>query len=263
MASEPGRAPASHAASWRDLLDELERSLRDASRAVGRLRQRLEDGGDSAVSSPLSRAFEPIAPSDLKAPSRLEHEATAPEVVSGDTKPPVEMADRLAAFERARSSLGAPNAGDAEAREVDAETEGDSVLSPAERSARLSAFERVWERIERERVEQGVEARPEPAKERHGVELLPQQYLITVEDKESRVDLAPLHRALLTLAPADDISLVSFAKGVPVISLRTQGELDMERLREAVAAATGRGCDVIPQDNGRIFLRLAPVEEET
>ena len=110
--------------------------------------------------------------------------------------------------------------------------------------ARNAAFERLWERIDHERLEQQAEAPPE-RKAPRGLDLLPQQYLVTIEDRESAVDLVPIHRALLGLAKMEDVSLVSYANGAPVISLRVQGELEHERLREAIAAATDRQCELI------------------
>lgn len=125
-----------------------------------------------------------------------------------------------------------------------------------------STFERLWERIELERREraEGPAAVEEPA--RRGVDLLPQQYLMTVEDREGKVDLIPLHRALLGLVPMEDVALLSFANGVPVISLRVVGGLDLERLGSAVSGAMDRLCEVIQQDNGRLYLRLKAREED-
>ena len=120
-----------------------------------------------------------------------------------------------------------------------------------------STFERLWDRIElerRERDEQGANGAAGP--ERRGLDLLPQQFLMTVEDREGKVDLIPLHRALLGVVPMEDVALLSFGNGVPVISLRIVGELNLERLGNAVADAMDRQCEVIPQDNGRLYLRL-------
>jgi hypothetical protein len=125
----------------------------------------------------------------------------------------------------------------------------------AEQRAR-STFERLWERIELERRERDPAA-SEGGHDRKGLELLPQDYMMTVEDREGKVDLIPLHRALLGLVPVEAISLLSFANGVPVISLRSDGELDLDRLGSAVSAAMDRQCEVIPQDNGRVYLRLS------
>ena len=126
----------------------------------------------------------------------------------------------------------------------------------AEQRAR-STFERLWERIELERRERDPQNGGEAAHDRKGLELLPQDYMMTVEDREGKVDLIPLHRALLGLVPVESISLLSFANGVPVISLRSDGELDLDRLGSAVSAAMDRQCEVIPQDNGRVYLRLS------
>ena len=82
-----------------------------------------------------------------------------------------------------------------------------------------------------------------------------------LEFGESAVDLVPIHRALLGLAKMEDVSLVSYANGVPVISLRVQGELEHERLREAIAVATERECELIDQENGKLFIRLSWAEE--
>lgn len=110
--------------------------------------------------------------------------------------------------------------------------------------------------MEKER-ENLAEASSEP----RGLDLLPQQYLLTVEDRESAVELAPLQRALAGVADMDDMSLVSFANGVPVISIRVQGELDLDRLSAAVERAMDRECETIPQDNGRLYLRLRPRQD--
>ena len=94
-----------------------------------------------------------------------------------------------------------------------------------------------------------------------GLEHLPQTYRITVEDRDGTpVDLVTIHRALLTFAAADDISLINFANGVPIVSIRVEGELDLERLAAAISAATSRQCEVIPQDKGKLFLRLSSEE---
>ena len=126
----------------------------------------------------------------------------------------------------------------------------------AEDPAALSAFERVWDRIEREKGAKQDEPPSEPPSERRGLDLLPQQYLLTVEDREGEVDLASLHRAVLSLERIEEFSLVSYANGVPVISLRVAGELDLEQLSGVVARAMDRQCEAIPRDNGRLYLRM-------
>ncbi|MDZ4278348.1 MAG: hypothetical protein U1B78_04335 [Dehalococcoidia bacterium] len=194
---------------WRQALDDLERSLRDASRAIGMLRHSLEM--EDLRAGPVSAA----APA-MPAPA-------APE------QPP---------------DPAAPEGDDAE----------------VENGSRASPFERLWERIEHERLEKQQEA-PDAAPKRRGLDALPQQYLVTVEDKEHEVDLVPLHRAFLNVAGMDEVSLVSFANGVPVISLRVEGELDFDRLSEAVGTTMGRQCEAIPQENNRLHLRLKARED--
>lgn len=163
--------------------------------------------------------------------------------------------------------------------------ENDEETRTSERAAvqsaeetRNAAFERLWERIDHEKLEQRGEAPPDgeassdveappdgraprEGKAPRGLDLLPQQYLITIEDRESAVDLVPIHRALVGLAKMEDVSLVSYANGVPVISVRHQGGLEHEQVREAIAVATDRQCELIDQENGRLFIRLSWPEE--
>ncbi len=146
------------------------------------------------------------------------------------------------------------------ARLAEAAQAGEPVLAvprpaiPAQGDVGRSAFDRLWDRIEGERETKPEDTASEPAEERRGLDLLPQQYVMTVEDQEGAVDLIPLHRALLGLEVIQEISLVSYANGVPVISLRTEGELDLVRLDDAVSEAMDRQCEVIPQDNGKLYL---------
>ena len=136
--------------------------------------------------------------------------------------------------------------------------EPEPVIS-AKGSAGVSAFERFWKR-DADAEPEREDVTEEPPTEPRGLDLLPQQYLITVEDREQSVDLVPLHRAFLSLAKMEDISLVSCANGTPVVSLRVIGELDYTTLGEAVSTALAQECEVIPQDTGRLFLRLSPRE---
>lgn len=133
-----------------------------------------------------------------------------------------------------------------------------AVAANGPNSGAYAPFERLWERLEQER---GKQQQPEEKEEVRGLDLLPRQYLMTVEDRESTVDLVPLHRALQGLTGVQEISLVSFANGVPVVSIRTDRELNLEQLGIAVGLAMDRECEVIQQDNGRIFLRLKPVAD--
>jgi len=130
---------------------------------------------------------------------------------------------------------------------------------PSKDADPYTPFERLWERMEHERIERQSQGTAEP--ERHGLDLLPQMYLVTVEDREHRVDLVPLHRALQGIEGVEEITLVSFANGVPVVSLRAKHQLDLEQLSGAVGSTLRRACELIPQDNGRVFLRLTPLEK--
>ncbi len=132
---------------------------------------------------------------------------------------------------------------------------------PAKGEAGRSAFDRLWDRIESEQESKDEEPPAEPSEERRGLDLLPQRYLITVEDREGSVDLVPLHRALMGVEGVEEVSLVSYANGVPVISLQAEGELDLEQLDSAVGRAMDRQCEVIPQENGKLYLRMQARED--
>ena len=127
---------------------------------------------------------------------------------------------------------------------------------------RSGNFDNVWQRLQHEREERSNASIEEVADVR-GLGTLPQSYRMTIEDKDGTpVDLVTVHRALLSFAPADDVSLNNFANGTAVISLRTTGELDLDELASVIGAATSRECEVIPQGQGKLFLRLS-VEEDT
>ena len=230
----------SPAADWREALDTLERSLREAVQAIAVLRRSLE-GGALQTRSPASASREIAAPSHgatplalREFPSRAEQEEQPEPAVHGAA---------------AEEGTAAPD-------------EGSSGESPAEQGS-LAAFERVWARLEQERLARGQEsAEKEPSAPR-GLALLPRQYLITIEDRESKVDLVALHRALLGLSGIEDVSLVSFTNGVPVISLRVTGDLALDQqLSEAVSTAMDRQCEVIQHDSGKLFLRLTPRHDQ-
>ena len=210
------------APNWQDALDELERAIRDASWAITLLKHSLQGEASPARARP-----EPLPPpaqdddDDVYVPALAEPQAVA-----------------------------APAAPMAAAPTAPAEQ------PPGDDSYGRSTFERLWDRIERERMEKEpgeAAAQGEPLR---GLDLLPQQYLMTVEDRETRVDLVPLHRALLSIAGMDDVSLVTYANGVPVISIRVQGELDLDKLQNAVGLGMDRECEVIPQENNKLFIRL-------
>ncbi len=193
---EPRPADNVDVATWQQALDDVDRSLREALRAIGQLRRGLE--GAERPASATQQGIEKAA----------------------------------------------------------------SVLEAALDGGGRSTFERLWDRIEHEKLEKQSESAQEPGTERRGLDLLPHQYLMTVEDRESKVDLVPLHRALLGLVPVENIALVSFANGVPVISMRSEGELDLDQLGEAVSVAMDRQCEVISQDSGRLYLRLRSWQDQ-
>ena len=124
-----------------------------------------------------------------------------------------------------------------------------------------AAFDRLWNRIESEGTGGDGGRAESSAPERTGLDLLSEQYLLTVEDREGRVDLVSLHRAILSLKGVEDLSLVSYANGVPVVSLRTEPDFDPEQIGVAVGKAMDRLCEVIPQGNGRLYLRTRAREE--
>ena len=226
----------SPAADWREALDTLERSLREALQAIAVLRRSLE-GHAPEARTPASASPEIELPQPRTEPAPIR-EFTAR----------AEQEAQAAAARPAEAGAGASGEG--------------SLGGPPAEQASLAAFERVWARLEQERLARGQEsAEEEPAAPR-GLALLPRQYLITVEDRESKVDLVPLHRALLGLLGIEDVSLVSFANGVPVISVRVTGELDLDQLSETVAVSMDRRCEVIQHDSGRLFLRLTPRDDQ-
>ena len=281
---------------WRSPLEELEQTLSEVRRALSALRTSLESGGE--IQLPGVEVREP-AVEKLEGPGSDEAPTAMPAASVADPTQGESVGDtlRLISKKSAAAGEGPEATADDEAqpagfqavwqriKSVRQEGQGDGpsaaeTAKPSEFAApptpasneelrdqaeavgksRLSSFEGVWERLERERKERS-DGDIEDIADVRGLEHLPQSYRITVEDRDGTpVDLVPIHRALLTFAPADNISLVSFANGVPVVSLRTDGELDLERLSEVIGAATSRQCEVIPQDKGKLFLRLSSAE---
>lgn len=246
---------------WRSPLDELERTLSEVGRALSALRASLEhDTKTGDVSPPLG--------------ANPDEPAEEPETI-----PDAEGEIAPANFEEVWSRINKqrPKGGSDESAKADiSERPGFSKPPPtlpaldhdlSEEAqevgkSRLSSFEGVWERLERERKERS-DGDIEDIAEVRGLGHLPQTYRITVEDRDGTpVDLVLIHRALLTFAPADNISLVNFANGVPIVSIQMEGELDLDRLATTIGAATSRHCEVIPQEKGKLFLRLS-VEEGT
>lgn len=210
---EVGTDAPSGQSEWSRALDSLERGLREASQATALLRKVLRD----AVPDVSHQGSPPVAQDTLGA---------ATEEPSPDTE--------------------------AAAPQIEAPTPPPAAPAPDKPKAGSSAFDHLWERIEREKIEREAPEVPSP----RGLDALPQQYLMTVEDQEGKVDLVPLHRGLAAIEGVQEVSLVSYANGVPVVSLRVEGELDTDRLGEAAAQAMDRQCEVIRQDSGRLYLRM-------
>jgi hypothetical protein len=229
MPEQPLEGASAAPSAWHEALEELEWSLRQATRAVSLLRNSLDASpaeAEPAEAAP-SRAAPPLAERTL---------AVAP------------------AAEPVPANGVAP----------DEETSPLKEAPPVQSEGTRATFDRLWDRIERERIERAEPSADEGQQlnRRRGIDLLPQQYLMTVEDREGSVDLVPLHRALLTMPGVEEITLVSYANGVPVISVRTEGELDLDLLGENVGMSMDRLCEVIPQENGKVYLRMkARVEQ--
>ena len=218
MNNQDGATPA----GWQKALDDLESILGEASRAVAALRASLQDSATVAGEGSARQDAEAAAPPPSAEPTAQDGAPVAP--------PPPPSADVTPA-----ASPPAPAAAPA-----------------ADSSPGASAFDRLWDRIENERTEKPVES----SEERRGIDSLPQQFLMTVEDREGKVDLVSLHRALADLPSVEETSLVSYANGVPTLSLRVDGELDLDQLGNVVGTAMNRECEVISQDMGRLYLRM-------
>lgn len=231
--SQSNASEASPPPEWLHALDRLERSLREAAADVVLLRQSLQSGGqDAGQAGPAAAPAAPPPPasapeSGAPEPAAPTSEPAAPEPVPTSAPPPI-----------------TPEA-----------------IAPKGESGRLAAFDRLWDKVEQEKLDKESGKEPEEAAPEHrGLDSLPQQYLMTVEDRESKVDLVPLHRSLASLPGMEEVSLVSYANGVAVVSLRLEGELSLEQLGEVVATAMDRECEVIPQDKTKIYLRLKASE---
>ncbi|MCH8949975.1 MAG: hypothetical protein IIB87_06320 [Chloroflexi bacterium] len=248
MAGQPLRTPSGESAEqpWRSSLDALEAALAEAARAITELRFSLEEES-TANSGPVAVPDDPAANEKSERLTdyervwqRLERERKEPSAAGAEqgglSKP---------------SGPSEPSEPSAAGAEQDDTSKPNSSSEPSEPSA--------------VGVEQDGLSKPsdpsEPS-ELRGLKLLPSNYLMTIEDRDASVDLITLQRGLLTLAPMEDIRLVTYAKGVPVISLRYEGELDLERLSEAIGNATGRRCEVIPQDGFKLYLRLTPNDDQ-
>ena len=205
---------------WRSPLEELERTLSEVGRAIRSLRGALESGD-----------------------------------AGGTAEPPI----HAVVVEEAETQAGKSDTTN-EVSSADKPTVGTTVLGRAKSS--ITSFEHVWERLQREGQERSAApAEEEEIEEVRGLSKLPSEYRITIEDRDGTpVDLLPVQRALRAFASADDVSLLNFANGTAVISMRATGELDLDKLALAIGMATSRECEVIPQDQGKLFLRLSAEE---
>lgn len=80
---------------------------------------------------------------------------------------------------------------------------------------------------------------------------------VIVEDKRHAIPLVPLHRALVAVRAVEDVSLVSYAGGKAVVSVRAVGELDAKALERAVARALGRHCEVAFRDPTNLLIHVS------
>lgn len=216
---------------------------------------------DDLQSAPADERLRALAPEQALAElSRLLHDASqvvdvlrrglaenpaAPVASAQEAEPPPIPVPARAPVESAQES-----------DEGVVETIPAPTLAQARKPDRLAVFDRLLDRIDIEKSAAQEETPSEPSSKASGLDLLPQLYLMTVEDREGNVDLVPLHRALMALATLEEANLVSYANGVPVVSLRVKGELDLEQLGSVVSTAMDRECEVIPQDNGKLYLRM-------
>ncbi|MCH7699702.1 MAG: hypothetical protein IH865_12250 [Chloroflexi bacterium] len=271
---------------WRSPLEELERTLSEVSRAVRGLRDALESGDAGGTAEPpiqavvVEEAETQAGESDTKEAETQTGESDTTNEVSSVGKP----TEGTTVVGRAKSSItsfehvwerlqreghadsAGPAETEAETRAAESDTANKAVRSSESTEGAtavggaksgIADFEHVWARLQREGDTRSA-ARAEEAVEVRGLSSLPSQYRITIEDRDGTpVDLLPVQRALRAFASADDVSLLNFANGTAVISLRTTGELDLDKLASAIGMATSRDCEVIPQDQGKLFLRLS------
>lgn len=92
---------------------------------------------------------------------------------------------------------------------------------------------------------------------RRGLELLPRNYRITVEDKRRGVDLVPLHRALLGMDGVRDMSLLSYSNGVAIVAIESLGGIDPDALAAAVSRAMAREATVEVHNEQTMVVKLA------
>lgn len=157
------------------------------------------------------------------------------------------------------SLTGGPPGPPAYPREVPASRLNVPPVAPATSTA---SAERPWSDEPPSPPTSAPPAPEKPSTRQTGLDLLPRSYTITVEDRReddrrSRVDLAPLHRALMDVEGVRDVRLVSYAHGVATIAVESQGEIDTAQLQSAIAEAMQRECTVLARDDQRIHVRMA------
>jgi hypothetical protein len=109
-----------------------------------------------------------------------------------------------------------------------------------------------------------IDRRPLPAplpplvEPKRGLDLLPRTYRITVEDKRRGVDLVPLHRAMLGIEGARDMSLLNYTNGTAIVALETVDELDPESVRLAMQNAMKRDARIEVHNESTMVVKLTP-----
>jgi hypothetical protein len=135
-------------------------------------------------------------------------------------------------------------------------------VPPAAPAASTTAAEGPWSDDLPSTPESSPPVAEKPATRPTGLDLLPQSYTVTVEDRQeddrrSKVDLAPLHRALMDMEGVRDLRLVGYAHGIATIALELQGEIDVSKMQSAIGEAMQRECTVLARDEQRIHVRMA------
>lgn len=284
LAEEPWRAP----------LESLERKLSELRKAVSVLRDALEESEETgphlqavspkrAPSTPLKTSSElwghEIGAGDNKESftavwdrikKEAQHESDAAkgeEVEAAKTETPEEASGSEEAEASLESDAPAEDPAEAKFKEVwqrlqseqgaGEEAEGGKDAEEEAAEAKPTNLKDIWDKLQRDREGGG----DDPFERVAGDRGLPHEYRMTIEDRDGTpVDLVPLNRALRAFASPEDVTLLSHANGAAVISMRTKEEIDIDELGTAVGLATSRACEVIPQDQGKLFLRLS-VEE--
>lgn len=115
-----------------------------------------------------------------------------------------------------------------------------------------------------EQLEPVIDKRPIPKplppleiEPRRGLDLLPRNYRITVEDKRRGVDLVPLHRALLSMEGVRDMALLSYNNGVAIVSLEMIGDLDPDALAQSVSEVMSREARTEVHNELTMVVKLA------